>query len=121
MIELVDLHKSFGAKKVLNGANLTIEKGETITIIGSSGVGKSVMLKHIVRLLRPDAGEVLIDGENVLEFDRRQLMAYRRRFGMLFQGAALFDSMTVDENVGLALREHTELPETQIQEIVKEK
>ncbi|MBD3234710.1 MAG: ATP-binding cassette domain-containing protein [candidate division Zixibacteria bacterium] len=121
MIELIDLHKSFGLNKVLDGANLTIEKGETLTIIGRSGVGKSVMLKHIVRLLEPDSGSVQIDGEEILDFSRKRLMEYRRRFGMLFQGAALFDSMTVDENVGLALREHTDLAEDEIQDIVIEK
>ncbi|PJA27850.1 MAG: ABC transporter ATP-binding protein [candidate division Zixibacteria bacterium CG_4_9_14_3_um_filter_46_8] len=121
MIELINLHKSFGKKKVLDGASLTINKGETLTIIGRSGVGKSVMLKHIIRLLEPDSGDVLIDGQNVLAFSRKELMAFRRRFGMLFQGAALFDSMTVDENVGLSLREHTEIPEPEIREIVSKK
>ncbi len=121
MIELIDLHKSFGFKKVLDGASLTIKKGETLTIIGRSGVGKSVMLKHIVRLLEPDSGSVRIDGEEILAFSRRRLMEYRRRFGMLFQGAALFDSMTVDENVGLALREHTDLAEDEIRDIVTKK
>ncbi|MBD3169570.1 MAG: ATP-binding cassette domain-containing protein [candidate division Zixibacteria bacterium] len=121
MIEVVDLHKAFGSNNVLKGANLKIEKGETLTIIGRSGVGKSVLLKHIVRLLEPDSGYIQIDGENILDFDRKQLMAYRRRFGMLFQGAALFDSMTVDENVGLSLREHTNTPEEEVKEIVSEK
>jgi phospholipid/cholesterol/gamma-HCH transport system ATP-binding protein len=121
MIELIDLYKSFGSNKVLRGASLTIRKGETLTIIGRSGVGKSVMLKHIVRLLEPDSGRVLIDGENILNLNRRRLMEFRRRFGMLFQGSALFDSMTVDENVGLALREHTDIPEQEIRKIVTEK
>lgn len=121
MIELIDLYKSFGSNKVLRGASLTIRKGETLTIIGRSGVGKSVMLKHIVRLLEPDSGQVLIDGENILNLNRRRLMEFRRRFGMLFQGSALFDSMTVDENIGLALREHTDIPEPEICKIVTEK
>ncbi|MCP4632569.1 MAG: ABC transporter ATP-binding protein [candidate division Zixibacteria bacterium] len=121
MIELIDIHKSFGTNHVLNGANLTINKGETLTIIGRSGVGKSVMLKHIIKLLDPDSGEVLYNSENILGFNRKQLMDYRRRFGMLFQGAALFDSMTVDENVGLSLREHTDIPENEIKGIVTEK
>jgi len=121
MLELINLHKSFGSKNVLDGATLTVHKGETLTIIGSSGVGKSVMLKHMVRLLEPDSGRLLMDGENIFDFDRRELMAYRRRFGMLFQGAALFDSMTVDENVGLAMREHTDIPENEISDIVSEK
>jgi phospholipid/cholesterol/gamma-HCH transport system ATP-binding protein len=121
MIELIDLYKAFGSNKVLRGASLTINKGETLTIIGRSGVGKSVMLKHIVRLLEPDSGRVLIDGENILNLNRRRLMEFRRRFGMLFQGSALFDSMTVDGNVGLALREHTDIPEPEIRKIVTEK
>ncbi len=121
MLELIELYKSFGDKRVLNGASLTINKGETLTIIGRSGVGKSVMLKHIIRLMEPDSGKILIEGKNIFEFNRKELTAYRQRFGMLFQGAALFDSMTVDENVGLALREHTNIPEPQIQKIATEK
>ncbi len=121
MIEIVDLHKSFGDNKVLDGVNLTISKGETTTIIGRSGVGKSVLLKHIIGLVKPDEGKILIDGEDITLCKNEKLVELRQRFGMLFQGSALFDSMTVQENVGLGLREHTKLPEEEIREIVREK
>lgn len=121
MIEIIDLHKSFGEKKVLDGVNLEINKGETITIIGRSGEGKSVLLKHIIGLLKPDSGILRIDGEDITRFDNNKLVALRMRFGMLFQGAALFDSMTVDENVGLGLREHNIFEEGKIRRIVKER
>jgi phospholipid/cholesterol/gamma-HCH transport system ATP-binding protein len=121
MIEIVDLHKSFGDNRVLDGVNLTINKGETTTIIGRSGVGKSVLLKHIIGLVKPDEGKILIDGEDITLYKNEKLVKLRQRFGMLFQGSALFDSMTVEENVGLGLREHTKLPEEEIREIVREK
>jgi phospholipid/cholesterol/gamma-HCH transport system ATP-binding protein len=121
MIEIIDLHKSFGDKRVLNGVNLTIEKGETITIIGRSGEGKSVLIKHIIGLLKPDRGIIRIDGQDITKYDTSRMVALRKRFGMLFQGAALFDSMTVDENVGLGLREHNIHPESRIRVIVREK
>ncbi len=121
MIEIIDLHKSFGDNKVLDGVNLTISKGETTTIIGRSGVGKSVLLKHIIGLVKPDEGKILIDGEDITLCKNEKLVKLRQRFGMLFQGSALFDSMTVQENVGLGLREHTKLPEEEIREIVREK
>lgn len=121
MIEIIGLHKSFGSKQVLNGVDLTIEKGETITIIGRSGEGKSVLIKHIIGLLKPDRGTIRIDGEDIKRFDTSRMVALRKRFGMLFQGAALFDSMTVDENVGLGLREHNIHPESRIRAIVREK
>lgn len=121
MIEIVDLHKSFGEKKVLDGVNLTINRGETLTIIGRSGEGKSVLLKHIIGLLQPDFGKVIIDGEDISRFDRSEMVGLRMRFGMLFQGSALFDSMTVDENVGLGLREHNVFEEGKIRRIITEK
>ena len=121
MIDIIDLHKSFGDNKVLDGVNLTINKGETSTIIGRSGVGKSVLLKHIIGLVKPDEGKILIDGEDITLYKNEKLVKLRQRFGMLFQGSALFDSMTVQENVGLGLREHTKLPEEEIREIVREK
>lgn len=121
MIEIIDLHKSFAGKKVLDGVNLTINKGETLTIIGRSGEGKSVLLKHIIGLLRPDRGVVRIDGEDITRYNSSQMVKLRMRFGMLFQGAALFDSMTVDENVGLGLREHNVFDEGKIRRIVTEK
>lgn len=121
MIEIIDLHKSFGDNKVLDGVNLTINKGETTTVIGRSGGGKSVLLKHIIGLVKPDNGKILIDGEDITQYKNEKLVQLRQRFGMLFQGSALFDSMTVEENVGLGLREHTKLPEEEIREIVREK
>lgn len=114
MIEVRDLHKSFGSHRVLDGVNLRIESGESVVIIGRSGGGKSVLLKHIVALLSPDSGEVWVDGENITGMTERQLIRVRRKFGMVFQGAALFDSMTVAENVSFALRRQKELPEEEI-------
>jgi len=121
MIEIIDVFKSFNGKPVLSGVNLTIKKGETLTIIGRSGEGKSVLLKHIIGLLTPDRGSILIDGEDINKHSSKQMVSLRRRFGMLFQGSALFDSMTVDENVGLGLREHTKISEQEIESIVKKK
>src|SRR6185436_21158431 len=97
MIEAHDLHKSFGALRVLQGTSLRIAKGESVVIIGRSGGGKSILLKHLIGLLKPDSGEVLIEGENITGMNERQLLNVRRKFGMLFQSAALFDSMTVAE------------------------
>jgi phospholipid/cholesterol/gamma-HCH transport system ATP-binding protein len=121
MIEIIDLHKSFNGKPVLSGINLTVEAGETLTVIGRSGEGKSVLLKHIIGLIKPDRGKVIIDGQDVTRLGGRQMLEFRRKFGMLFQSSALLDSMTVDENVGLGLREHTDYPESQVKGLVKEK
>jgi len=106
MIEIVNLHKSFGSKKVLKGASLSIAEGETSVIIGKSGSGKSVLLKHIVGLLTPNEGYVKVGGELVDDKNQNRLYEIRRKFGYLFQGAALFDSMTVAENVGLPIIEN---------------
>jgi phospholipid/cholesterol/gamma-HCH transport system ATP-binding protein len=114
MIEVRDLKKSFGANCVLDGVSFRIEKGESVVIIGRSGGGKSVLLKHLVALLKPDEGEVLIDGQNIIPLDERELLPVRHKFGMLFQGAALFDSMTVAENVSFAFRRDRSLPPEQI-------
>jgi phospholipid/cholesterol/gamma-HCH transport system ATP-binding protein len=114
MIEVKDLKKSFGATTVLDGVNFRIEKGESVVIIGRSGGGKSVLLKHLVGLLTPDSGEVLIDGENIVPLNERQLLRVRKKFGMLFQGAALFDSMTVEENVAFAFRRERALPPAEV-------
>lgn len=103
-IELVEVHKSFGEKEVLKGFSLMIPEGQTISVVGSSGSGKSVMLKHIVGLLRPDSGDVWIDGENVSRVDQESLYRIRRNVGYVFQFAALFDSMTLAENVSMALK-----------------
>ncbi len=120
MIEVRDLHKSFGTQPVLSGVTFQIEEGESVVIIGRSGGGKSVLLKHIIGLLMPDAGQVLIDGENIVPMNERELIRVRRRFGMLFQSAALFDSMTVAENVGFAFRRNKNMTETEIAQKVAE-
>ncbi len=103
MIEARQLTKSFGPQKILDGVDLRIESGESVAIIGRSGGGKSVLLKHLIALLQPDSGDVLIDGESIVRMDERQLLRIREKFGMVFQGAALFDSMTVAENVAFPL------------------
>jgi phospholipid/cholesterol/gamma-HCH transport system ATP-binding protein len=122
MIEIANLHKKFGDNNVLNGVNLNIEKGETIAIIGKSGCGKSVLIKHIVGLLYPDSGWVKVEGENVGELKIKDLYELRKKFGFLFQGAALFDSMTVEENVSLSLVESGNgYKKSEIQKIVAEK
>lgn len=120
MIEVRDLYKSFGGQKILDGVNLRIETGESVVIIGRSGGGKSVLLKHMIGLLQPDAGEVIIDGENIEPMDERELLRVRSKFGMLFQGAALFDSMTVAENVAFAFRRNKTMPESEIRAKVAE-
>jgi phospholipid/cholesterol/gamma-HCH transport system ATP-binding protein len=103
-IELVNVHKAFGPKEVLKGLTLEVPEGATTTVIGGSGSGKSVMLKHIVGLLKPDEGDVWVDGENVSRLDQESVYRLRRNVGYVFQFSALFDSMTVAENVGLGLR-----------------
>lgn len=118
LIRIEDIHKSFGSKKVLQGVDLEILRGETMVVIGGSGTGKSVLLKHIIGLLHPDAGRVLVDGQAVGDLDEAGLSSMRRRFGMLFQGAALFDSMNVEDNVAFALKRHSGLPPAQIKERV---
>src|SRR5579859_7042872 len=114
MIEVRQLEKSFGDHKILDGVTFRIDKGESVVIMGRSGCGKSVLLKHLIALLKPDAGQVLIEGENIVPMDERQLLRVRRKFGMLFQGAALFDSMTVAENISFAFRRDPTLPEDEI-------
>ncbi len=121
MIEIIDLHKSFGKKQVLDGINLTLRDGETVVIIGGSGTGKSVLLKHIIGLLEPDEGRIIVDGVDVGSEQGEELYHLRKKFGMVFQSGALFDSLTVAGNVGLPLREHTDLTEVEILEIVREK
>ncbi len=121
MIEIKNLKKSFGSKQVLRGVDLSIEEGMTNVIIGASGCGKSVLLKHIVGLLKPDEGHILIDGDDITTMNEKEIYAIRKKFGFLFQSAALFDSMTVGENVGIALRENTPTPKAEIEKIVSEK
>ncbi len=114
MIEVRHLTKSFGTNLILDDLSFSIEKGESVVVIGRSGGGKSVLLKHLIALLKPDKGEVLIAGENIVPLDERELLRVRRRFGMLFQGAALFDSLTVAENIAFPLRRDRTLPEGEI-------
>jgi len=114
MIEVRDLSKSFGSLPVLERVSLRIEKGESVVIIGRSGGGKSVLLKLLIGLLEPAAGQVLIEGENIVPMNERQLLHVRRKFGMLFQSAALFDSMNVAENVAFAFRRERSLPAQEV-------
>ncbi|TAL69136.1 MAG: ATP-binding cassette domain-containing protein [Bacteroidetes bacterium] len=106
MIEIIDLHKSFGLKTVLNGVNLTIPSGESKCIIGKSGCGKSVLIKHIVGLLAPDKGKVLVDGMEIESLSKEDLFKLRQNIGFVFQGSALFDSYNVFENIVVGLYEH---------------
>ena len=122
MIEIKNLHKSFGDKQVLRGINLTIENGQCLAIIGPSGCGKSVLLKHIVGLLNPDEGEVFVEEKKISDLREKELYKMRTNFGFLFQGAALFDSMTVGDNVGLPLVEHySSISQEKIAETVEQK
>lgn len=114
MIEVRNLKKSFGSSPVLDGVSFRIEKGESVVIIGRSGGGKSVLLKHIIGLLMPDSGEVFIAGEEITRMNERELIRVRGQFGMVFQGAALFDSMTIAENVGFAFRRQKDLTQKEI-------
>lgn len=121
LIELKHLQKSFGPQKVLRDVNLQIHRGETMVIIGTSGGGKSVILKHCIGLLQPDAGEVLVDGQVISNQNTVEVKAIRKRMGMLFQGSALFDSMNVGENIKFAVREHNpKLTELDLDRIVAE-
>jgi phospholipid/cholesterol/gamma-HCH transport system ATP-binding protein len=121
MIEISELHKSFNSKPVLDGVSLSIRTGETMVIIGGSGCGKSVLLRHIIGLMPPDSGSIRIDNTELAGIRRREMFALRKRLGMLFQGAALFDSLTVSQNVGLGLREHSGYPPERIAGIVSQK
>jgi phospholipid/cholesterol/gamma-HCH transport system ATP-binding protein len=122
MIEINNLHKSFGNNNVLRGVNLTIETGETIVIIGKSGCGKSVLLKHIVGLIVPDSGFIKVEDQTINELNIKDLYKLRKKFGFLFQGAALFDSMTVEENISLALVESdNSFSSQEIKTMVREK
>lgn len=121
MIELIDVHKSFGAHEVLRGIDLECRRGETTVIIGRSGGGKSVLIKHIIGLLKPDSGRIMIDYVDISRLGEHGLNEIRKKFGMLFQDGALFDSMTVGQNVSFPLLEHTHLSRREIREIVAEK
>jgi phospholipid/cholesterol/gamma-HCH transport system ATP-binding protein len=121
MIKIADVWKNFGDNQVLKGINLTVRRGETVVVIGRSGCGKSVLLKHIIGLMKPDSGSVIVDGVDVTGLRGDELFELRKKFGMLFQGAALFDSLTVWENVGLGLTEHTDMSEAEIRRKAGEK
>jgi phospholipid/cholesterol/gamma-HCH transport system ATP-binding protein len=120
VIRIVDLHKFFGPKEVLRGIDLTVEKGETMVVIGQSGSGKSVLIKHLIGLLKPDSGKIYIDGVEITRLDDDELMQVTRKFGLLFQGAALFDSLTVAENVRFGLERYTKLSEPEMKKRVEE-
>jgi len=118
-IKIDNLYKSFGQKEVLKGVNLEVETGEIMVIIGQSGSGKSVLLKHIIGIMKPDAGEIYVDDQQMNSLAQRDLLKMSRKFGMLFQGSALFDSLTVEENVAFGLRRHTTLSEEEIKRVVR--
>jgi phospholipid/cholesterol/gamma-HCH transport system ATP-binding protein len=120
MIKIVDLYKSFGTKPVLRGVDLEIETGETMVVIGQSGSGKSVLLKHLIGILKPDKGEIFIDGLEITRLREEDLQRITRKFGMLFQAAALFDSLTVGENVSFGLERYTDHSPAEIKRIVAE-
>ncbi|MDH3212227.1 MAG: ATP-binding cassette domain-containing protein [Myxococcales bacterium] len=119
VIELRGLHKAFRGERVLRGVDLVVRDGETITILGGSGSGKSVCLKHMIGLLKPDAGRVLVLGEDVTDYSERQLVEVRKALSMVFQSAALFDSLSVYENVAYPLREHCDWSESRVAERVR--
>ena len=120
VIRLVNVYKTFGKQAVLDGVNLEIPRGKLTTIIGRSGGGKSVLLKHLIGLLRPDRGQVLVEGTDIARLGQRELNEVRNKFAMLFQGAALFDSLSVFENVAFPLREKTKLSNEEIRRKVLE-
>jgi phospholipid/cholesterol/gamma-HCH transport system ATP-binding protein len=120
LIQLIDVYKAFGPKRVLEGFTLDVHEGQTMVIIGYSGSGKSVAIKHIVGLLEPDSGRVIVDDQEVPELSRRELYHLRARIGYVFQFAALFDSFTIGDNVAMGLRKQQELTEHEIQERVRE-
>ncbi len=119
-IRYVDLVKSFGTKAVLRGVNLDVEQGETLVVLGGSGSGKSVLIRHTIGLHRPDGGQVWVDGTEITGLDEDDLIETRKKVGMLFQAGALFDSMTVYDNVAFALHEHTDWQEEKVRERVRE-
>ncbi len=118
IVELKDVYKSFETKHVHMGLTLSIEKGESITVLGGSGSGKSVLLKEITGLLKPDSGQVIVEGEDITHMNERDLVDVRKKMGMLFQGAALFDSLSVEENIAYPLRENANFTEQEMSEIV---
>src|SRR5436189_6380317 len=120
MIAVHGLVKTIGAQEILRGVDLDVGRGETLAIIGRSGGGKSVLLKHLIGLMRPDAGEIWIEGQNIIDMSERNLSSIRQKVGILFQGSALFDSMTVAENIAFPLREAGERNAKTIGDSVRE-
>lgn len=120
MVKVENVCKSFGDKKVLEGVNLSIKKGETFLIIGRSGAGKSVLLKNIIGLLRPDIGKVLIDGVDTTRLEKKDFERVRLQFGLVFQNSALFDFLTIDENVGFYYYRHTDMKKVDVRKKVKD-
>src|ERR1051326_4182047 len=120
-VEFIDVHKSYGPKNVLRGVNLKVYRGEVLVILGGSGTGKSVTIRHMLGLEAPDAGQVLVEDEDITDLPEEELYRVRMKFGMLFQSGALFDSMTVFENIAFPLREHTEMSEEEIERAVRER
>ena len=120
-VEFKDVHKSFGNKTVLDGITFDIRQGETMVVLGGSGSGKSVLIRHIIGLHRADRGHILVDGDDIVDYDEEELIPVRKKVAMLFQGGALFDSMNVLENIAYGLKEHTDTPDEEIREIVRRK
>ncbi len=120
-LRVVNLHKSFGEKQVLKGCDLEVQEGESMVVIGGSGSGKTVLIRCIIGLIQPDEGKVYVDGSEITSLSERELNEIRKKFGMLFQGGALFDSLRIWENVGFGLRQHTRLSEEEIRKISSEK
>jgi len=120
-IRVTNLHKSFGEHAVLQGIELSIKRGHITTVIGGSGSGKTVLIKHIIGLIRPDEGSIEVDGKDIVTMPEHELIQVRRKFGMLFQHSALFDSMTVEENIAFPLYEHTDYSRAQVRDHVQEK
>src|SRR5437868_11858361 len=120
-VEFRDVYKAYGQKQVLRGVDLKVYRGEVLVILGGSGTGKSVTLRHMLGLEAPDAGQVLVEEEDITDLPEEELYRVRKKFGMLFQSGALFDSMTVFENIAFPLREHTEMSEEEIERAVRER
>lgn len=120
MIKIDNIHKSFGANQVLRGVSLDIQQGETLAIIGQSGCGKSVLIKHMIGMVRPDRGEIYINGVDICCLDEKEFFNMRRKFGMLFQASALFDSLTVGQNVSFGVERYQNFPAEKVKQIVKD-
>ena len=121
VIDVQDLYKSFNGFGVLKGISLQMHEGTTTVVLGGSGSGKTVLMKHIMGLFKPDRGRVIVDGQDVSHMSRQELATFRERMGMVFQSSALFDSMTVGDNCAFPLREHTRMTEEEVREVVRKK